>query len=1744
MQFKYVKNILESYDVPQQIICVAWSPNSAKLAAATSERQILLFDENGEKKDHFSTKPSNSEAGKKSYIIKSVAFNSDSTKLAVAQTDCIVFVYRLGEKWGEKKAICNKFMQSSSVTSMIWLLSGPIIAGLVDGRVRALQIKSNKSQSLYSADSMVVYLCSNMRGTGFLSGHVDGNVIRFYVNDDDKSQESQGRVFVHPVPPCALSWLQNQIFVGGCDKRAIFYNNQGKVMRQFDYSRDNNEKEFTVACSSPSGQAVMVGSFDRLRVYTWNPRNSLWEESTQKEIKHFYTVSSISWNMDGFKVVVANNAGSLLLFETVLRRTFWKDKYEITFVGPSQILIKPLIDGDYPNVVINSYYGKEIDDIKIMGKDNYAVARTSETLIVGDLRNNLVSEVLWTNTGRHEKFYFDNQNICLAFNAGELSLIEYGINEVLYSVRTEFANPHLLSVRLNERNSSVDNKKLAYLLDLKTVCVLDLITGVTIAQINHESKIDWLELNETGNRLLFRDVKQRLILIEVLSSDKKCIFSGVSFVQWVEASDVAVAQSGNTLAVWYNIDLPENPTILQVKGDVVDVIRDNGRTQVITIEGSNTIKFDLDEGLVEFGTAVNDNDYGRAVLFLEKMGNGSEADAMWHNLVNIGLKNQDLFLAKRAYAGLGNISKVFFLDETEKLLLEESEENQNSPGRSPEVWAKLAVLNGNLDTAENIYLEQMDLDGALNMYKKLHKWDSVIRLATKSGYNKLTDLKEEHVKLLLNGGQYEKVGQIMEDEGNYEQAMSMYVKSNRLVRASNLLLKQNELISDHSLVAVVLKKLLKHELFESAAEIYKKLDKTELALECYRKGKVWNKAVELARIINPDQVVDLEEEWGDYLVENKQMDAAISHYIEAGRTMKALDSAITARQWKKAVHIIQVIDDIDSVKEYYKTLGQHYASIKEYNIAEKMFIKAEMYKEAVSMYNEAGQWDKAHSIASAYLDPADVISMYIKQAEELEQQGKYREAEKLYVSVDEADLAIAMYKKAEQYDNMIRLVEKYHPDLLPTTHMHLAQQMETQGKYRAAEAHFLAVGEWKSAMNMYRSLGSWEESYRVAKENGGAPAANQVAFLWSRSLPIDSAIKLLNKYGILEACIDYACETYQYDFAFQLCKNLPSKVSEVHYKYAMALEDDGKFSEAESEFIAAGKPKEAIFMYTHCQNWIHALRVAETYDPSAVSDVLQAQALHCFSDGNYTDFESLLLRAQMPEIIVQKYKSSEMWIEALRVCRDYLPAHLPSLQAEYSSSNHGKDSTMDLETILSKANEWALAGQHKQAIDCLLRINLNIADEGIVKRALLKAAGMAGKFLFGQEAIDCVRVLAPRLISIGEHTVAAQLYVNADLTKDAIDTFISAEDWVRARKLAKELEPAYEAYVESRYKDRLLTEGNVEQLADVDIIGALDLLVEQGQWARCIEKAKSHSAPVLHKYVALYASQLIKEGFIAEALKLYITYGVPAVTQNFNIYNQISVNIFSMTDTYDSESYELWKRLRQMLYELNEGTEVLPSSDIQYKIHFKTLLIISHFNTLRIACKQVSPLKGIALKLSVGLLRYTDIYPADKGFYEAGIELRDSGRIGEAFVFLNHYLDICEAIEEGEGQLVDHTDFVQTDFPSNVPIPENLYLENSRQEHDSVREWVLTISMDQNVDQTLPLDDRGMYESSLINGENPCIISGYPLSNKTVTFSKSSYEANKEIWLKINMAAKMYPDSNISSELTFIQNWLGTPSVI
>lgn len=95
-----------------------------------------------------------------------------------------------------------------------------------------------------------------------------------------------------------------------------------------------------------------------------------------------------------------------------------------------------------------------------------------------------------------------------------------------------------------------------------------------------------------------------------------------------------------------------------------------------------------------------------------------------------------------------------------------------------------------------------------------------------------------------------------------------------------------------------------------------------LFLLCIGAGNAFRRAIDLARRSFPAEVVRLEELWGDYLVLQKQLDMAINHYIEARCSGKAIDAALSSRQWSKAAQLLDTLLDRAAAKPYFKKLAR------------------------------------------------------------------------------------------------------------------------------------------------------------------------------------------------------------------------------------------------------------------------------------------------------------------------------------------------------------------------------------------------------------------------------------------------------------------------------------------------------------------------------------------------------------------------------------------------------------------------------------------------------------------------------------------------------------------------------------------------------------------------------------------------------------------------------------------------------
>ncbi|VDK75197.1 unnamed protein product, partial [Onchocerca ochengi] len=834
MRLRYLTTLIEQQNGAAKIPAMDWSPNGKKLAIANADRVILLFDENGNRRDKFATKPIDTKYGKKSYQVKALVFSPDSTYIAIGQTDNITYVYRIGKTWDEKKVICNKFVQSSAVIALIWPSDERLIIGLVDGKVRVASCRSNKCSTLYKTDISVVSLALSPDGRSFISGHSDGSIILYLMD-----RRTQTKILTHSCPPYALVYTGNGIIIGGCDQRIVSYTASGQVLQQFDYRNESDhEKEFTVAIRDSFGQSVVFGSFDRIRLYSWNSRRGALDEGKPLEIRYLYTISALTWSPDGSTIAVGTLCGAVIMIDCCLKHSMLKGRFQTKYVSPSQVLIKDTANEQ--RITIHCSKGLPINEIKIMGHDRFVLAYTTNTMIIADMSTGHRSEIEWQSAG-NERFYFENENVCMIINAGEVSLVEYGNNEIIGWIRTELTSPHLISVRLTEQKMKNIGtiKRVAYLLDLNTISVVDLITQRQIAQFSHPVYIDWLELSEMATKLLFRDKRSRLLLVDLKTDRKISLLDYCSYVQWVPNSDVIVAQSSDQLCIWYQAENPEEMVMIPIKGDIETVLRDESRTE----EASEKVAYELDQTLIEFASAIDRLDFGRAIDFLEKR---EEYDntVLWRQLAQVALSQQQLLIAQRCFAALGDISRVQMLVETIRIA-DEITRNTDSDGKNNyKVQARLALMNKDFREVERIYLEQNALDEVFEMYQQIGKWEEAFELAHAQNYPDLETIKSRYYHYLFDTGQDGKAAQISERDGDLLAAIELYLKAGLAIQAARILLQNPEFLFKDGLVQNVATALIRSNLFEKAGELFEATKDFEQALENYRKGKGYAKAIQ------------------------------------------------------------------------------------------------------------------------------------------------------------------------------------------------------------------------------------------------------------------------------------------------------------------------------------------------------------------------------------------------------------------------------------------------------------------------------------------------------------------------------------------------------------------------------------------------------------------------------------------------------------------------------------------------------------------------------------------------------------------------------------------------------------------------------------------------------------------------------------------------------------------------------------
>jgi len=123
------------------------------------------------------------------------------------------------------------------------------------------------------------------------------------------------------------------------------------------------------------------------------------------------------------------------------------------------------------------------------------------------------------------------------------------------------------------------------------------------------------------------------------------------------------------------------------------------------------------------------------------------------------------------------------------------------------------------------------------------------------------------------------------------------------------------------------------------------------------------------------------------------------------------------------------------------------------------------------------------------------------------------------------------------------------------------------------------------------------------------------------------------------------------------------------------------------------------------------------------------------------------------------------------------------------------------------------------------------------------------------------------------------------------------------------------------------------------------------------------------------------------------------------------------------------------------------------------------------------------------------------------------------------YVDLTEAIEEGDASLIDNTDFSEaTNVPYDIILPTQQYLPDEDARED-VRTWVLSVCMDKSIEQRLPPANKAagtIYEGMFSSPLPQCIVTGFPIQPRELLEVNNS-KANRRDWNALVSRTKLCP---------------------
>jgi intraflagellar transport protein 172 len=1745
----------------KQVTCLAFSPNGMRLVAATADRSLHFFDDKGKRRDKFSTRPAQPK-GPKNYILTACVFSPDSSKLAVAQTDGVVYVFRVGLAWGDPKSIATRFPMAAPAMDIIWPASNPavLVAGLANGDVVLCNTQRGTAETLYSHTAAVTHVSLSPDATTVVSGHADGAIITHSMTPDAAAAPN----VLHRLPgaPTMVQWARGSIIAATLDGTAIVLNPRTSVV-------SGSFPGTPVLCGavSPSGTAAVLGCPARYRVLALGSgASAAWTEMAHREDQDVPASAGFvaaAWSADGAKLALGSPDASVDLLAVSVRRVR-RCGHTIRYVSGSHVTVTSDETGEAWELhSTRATAGVEADirDVQIV-KRRFLIAPTSaDTVLVRDTLTGSGGEFPLRCTGA-ERYITSTPGVLLVAAAGEVTAVRIAGARVLGSVRTAFAAPALLSLRVGAM-SDVDveqtegtprdtpavstttllplpglgqglagddrpRRLIAHLSDPNVLAIADLTLGGTVLSVRHSARIDWLEINTAGSRILFRDRIGRLYLAAVPAPDvtvaapaPALLLSRCGYAQWVPDSDVVVAQSADLqLHVWYSLgaaapgasivdgasattsssfEVPPPVTSAPLGGEVVNLLREGDSTEaVVAMPDGTHAAFALDGALIAFGAHMSAGDLPTALKTLLSFPTARSSRAMHERLAAAAIAADQPAIASACYGSLGNVPMATHLFDLARLAPNDALRKAEMgllAGMKPQRAASLLVQSGRMREAVDLHCD-------------LGNHVAGLALARTGGVpeRQAQMLAAAHRSRLLSAGLHVEAAALLEADRDFSGAVRLYLDGGAPHLAARCVLAVPGAVPE-SVVQEISAAMLVAGRHRQAGEFLEKRGDPLAALSAYKQAGAWRQAVALARIHAPQDVVGLERLWARALVASGAHDEAVAHFAEAGDLASALGSAITAQQWSSARRLLEG-QDAAAIRPQVLAAARQLAEAGRPDEAEEWFRRAGDIMGAVAAYIEAGKPEAAVRIAGdlprSAAGSAGVRQLVLTAADGYATRGRRTAAEELLLAFNFVDEAIAVHSRNAAWEDTLRLVRERRPQRLTDTLVHAAARCEEAADLRAAERYYCEAGEWQAAASMYRTRDRHEDALRVAEKNGGAAAVRQAAFLWAQAVGSDQGAALLAQRGLLPGAVDYGCDIGAFDFVGALASSAGDSVAatSVHCRQASALAEEGHFDEAEALYLRAGRAQDAVEMHLQARRWREAenIATAENLGTAVLHSVWIAHAEHEASSGRPAAAEPLFIQAGCATDAIAAYQSAGDFESALRVAKQHATAaDVRAVGAAYAAAAGAG---------ASAGNALEQSGDYSGAIFAFLgragRTSESAADRIAALEAAVRVARAHDTSQLPTVARRAAVILGPTSEGgLARPDVAAELLRRAGLYSEALKTCLEgaaacgqAPLTSLAMQIVHEgsLGARAEADIAAAERSHFMTSGDANALAAAGAVqDAIAVHLRSGDYARARAVATQEAAAsgaaaaeALLAHIAEYELPYrLDQGDLPGAIGC-LTAGplspLKALPPSAGPILDSLIHSF-LSAVFTEPEYAA-------LPPSGDSTPSVPSPShlqrVVARLSPATLAAIDP--ALRSACLLAACALGftqlgfahLAARAFTALLRHSSFIPQDRLLVLAGEAWRQAGRQDYALALLNRYVDVSEALDEyvaaggpasgtDGSSLVDASEVVGTDIPWDAPLPPAHFLPQERRA--AIRDWVLAVSLDGETEMVLPMRD-------------------------------------------------------------------------